>query len=53
MIISDIPVLQLIPKSHISGRIDHIKYDEQIQADLERVDQFKQRLGKYITVASK
>ena len=40
MTISNIAVLQLIPKSHISGRIDHIKYDEQIQADLERVDQY-------------
>ncbi|XP_067933476.1 L-proline trans-4-hydroxylase-like [Watersipora subatra] len=37
--------LKIIPTSHKCGRIEHIKYDDQIQADLERVEHYKRRLG--------
>ena len=39
-------LLQIIPKSHRCGRLDHIKYSEQAQADLERVEHYKGKLGE-------
>ena len=39
-------LLQIVPKSHKCGRLDHIKYSEQAQADLERVEHYKVKLGE-------
>ena len=41
--------MQVIPGSHRCGRLDHSKHADQAQADLERVEHYKQKLGKFCT----
>ena len=36
----------MIPKSHKCGRVDHKKYSAQVEADLERVEYYKTKLGE-------
>ncbi|KAF6027159.1 hypothetical protein EB796_014525 [Bugula neritina] len=45
--------LKIIPGSHKCGRIEHLKYDDQIQADLERVEYYKEKLGVQEVVLNK
>ena len=37
--------LQIIPKSHRAGRIDHNRIGDQAGADKDRVEQLQQALG--------
>ena len=41
--------MQVIPGSHRCGRLDHSELADQAQADLERVEHYKQKLGKLCT----
>ena len=43
-------ILQMIPKSHKCGRVDHKKYSAQVEADLERVEYYKTKLGELIMI---
>ena len=43
-------LLQMIPKSHKCGRVDHKKYSAQVEADLERVEYYKTKLGELMMI---
>ena len=44
------PRLQILPKSHLAGRVDHKVVGEQAGADLERVDFLRKDLGGEVAV---